>query len=236
MLGEFWLELLHFKLQLRYNFVCSVEFFQPESKFLFDLTHLISFERQQRRVQFNLIEIRLGRGIDPPPQLLIVLLTGARHIHGHRHTHLRQPHPNILLEFNLLKEFRRHRQQCLLRPIGEPIQVTAIHQRRELPASYPQCFSHGRHTQNDVEILANAVDEAVPEGLGAVLDLVFEGVWADLVVDFLEVLLLHVEVGDLAGIQDVVDVLQETLVGDLDVGEDERQLLALATCNLSDSL
>lgn len=87
-----------------------------------------------------------------------------------------------------------------------------------------------------MEILANAVDEAVPEGLGAVLDLVFEGVWADLVVDFLEVLLLHVEVGDLAGIQDVVDVLQETLVGDLDVGEDERQLLALATCNLSDSL
>lgn len=91
------------------------------------------------------------------------------------------------------------------------------------------------HTKDDVEVLPDAVDEVVPEGFGGVLDFVFDGVWPYEVVDLLHIFLFGEEVGDLAGVQNIIDILEEGLIGDLDVCEDEAGGLFFATSLLGQS-
>lgn len=87
-----------------------------------------------------------------------------------------------------------------------------------------------------MQVFTNATNKQVPERLWGVLDLLLCGVWPNKVVDLFIVFFFGKEIGHLAGIEDVVDVFEETFICDLHISEDEGQRLAFSTRHLGDLL
>eukprot|EP00965_Chrysotila_dentata_P002107 69624-Pleurochrysis_carterae.AAC.1 len=108
----------------------------------------------------------------------------------------------------------------LWRPAVEPVDGAAVDERGEHAASHTEGRAHRRHGEHDVQVLAHARDE---ELLDALLGLWHTGVVAvrPHVTHDPFPLVVGKEVGHLARVEYVVDVLDKGLGDNLRVGEEE---------------
>ncbi len=134
--------------------------------------------------------------------------------------HIRQPALHLLLHIvQTLDEPVRDILERILRPVIKPIQGATVDQGGELPAPDSELVTHRGHAEDDVEVVAETLDVKlvdvvrVHRALELLHDLGERVSHAVLV--FLDV------VGDLASVQDVVEILQECLVYDLCVSHQE---------------
>ena len=100
----------------------------------------------------------------------------------------------------------------------EPINGTAVDERRKLPQPVPEGVTDGTHRQHDVQLIATALNEEIEErhrravGLFRLVALPVE--LSHLRADLL-LLVERKQVGYLAGVQQVVDVFEERFLLDL---------------------
>ena len=102
----------------------------------------------------------------------------------------------------------------------EPVDGAAVDERRELPQPVAERVTDGRHGEYDVQLVAAALDEHVEEShrrAVRLLRLVALAIELTHLLNDLLFLVEREEVGHLAGVQQVVDVLQKRLL--LDLGE-----------------
>ena len=130
----------------------------------------------------------------------------------------------LLLDRDVLEIVEADRVERVRRPRGEPVDRRVVDERRVEAAARARRVADRRRGEDDVQVRAHAVDEEAPQLVGRLLEPRLDRVLAHAVVDAGQ-LVLGVEVGDLARVQDVVDVLEEALVLDLRVVEEERRRL-----------
>ena len=109
----------------------------------------------------------------------------------------------------------------LLGPLHEPVDGTAVDQRRELAASGTERLAHRGHAQDDVEVIPDPVDERAEEHILRGVQAEGLGVGTNLGHHSL-LLVLGEQPGNLAAVEDVVDVLDETLGDDLRIREQKH--------------
>mmetsp|Transcript_33265 Transcript_33265/g.88056 ORF Transcript_33265/g.88056 Transcript_33265/m.88056 type:complete len:626 (-) Transcript_33265:810-2687(-) len=109
------------------------------------------------------------------------------------------------------------------RPAVEPVDRTAVHQAWERAQPVAERRADGRHADHDVQVTA-ALLHVPREDLRRAVLAGIAGALAALLADF-QLVLVGVQVGDLAGVQDGADLLQEGLPGDLGVREQEDHVL-----------
>mmetsp|Transcript_3151 Transcript_3151/g.13663 ORF Transcript_3151/g.13663 Transcript_3151/m.13663 type:complete len:966 (+) Transcript_3151:6936-9833(+) len=114
----------------------------------------------------------------------------------------------------------------LLGPLHEPVDGAAVDQRGELAASRPESLAHGGHAQDDVEVVSHPVDERAKEHIFRWVQAKGLGVRTNLGHHSL-LLVLGKQSGNLAAVEDVVDVLEEVLLDDLRVGEQKDDIFPL---------
>jgi hypothetical protein len=134
----------------------------------------------------------------------------------------------VVAQLVLLQEPGGHVVQGLLRPREEPVDDGAVHQRWELTGSAPQGLTHGREAQRHVQVLLDLVDEVVPAVIPGVLLAGALDLAPDCIDDGL-LLLVGVQLCDFARREQIVDVDQEPLIGDLPLGEEEEIAFLLHT-------
>ena len=116
-------------------------------------------------------------------------------------------------------------QQRRLRPVEEPVDRARRHETGELARARAELVA-GREAQDEVQAVAHAVDEVLPQEVGRLLPHAAHHrvLLADRahLVDRRVALVGREQPGDLTRRQERVDVLEEALVLDLVVGEDHR--------------
>mmetsp|Transcript_13842 Transcript_13842/g.49662 ORF Transcript_13842/g.49662 Transcript_13842/m.49662 type:complete len:491 (-) Transcript_13842:2-1474(-) len=142
-----------------------------------------------------------------------------------RLTHLAEFHSVIRGDVDVLELLVRHRLQGVVRPLPEPIDRAAVHERRELPQALAERLADRGEAQNHVQVRAALFDEVLPqlrrrlEGVPLLL-----GRDAALLHDR-RALVVREQVRDLAAVQKVVDVLDVGFFLDLRVREQEHARL-----------
>ena len=133
-----------------------------------------------------------------------------------------------LLHVDGAKEFLRDCKQCILGPLAKPVDRAAINQRGEHSDSRSEVVANGGKAEHNVEVLLDLVNEEGVKLLGSAIRGLLLGPWlsanhfADLH------LFLHGEdIGNLSGVEQIVDILDEPLALDLTVGEEEDGGLVL---------
>ena len=158
------------------------------------------------------------------------LVGGAFHAFVDDGEHLGQGQLLLLGELfggDALEELLGDADERLVGPTVEPVERAAVDQGGEHASPIAQQVTHGRHAQDNVELVSERLDEVL-------LDVFFvDG-------DFLLVekrlkmethiilVLFVVQVCDLARIQYIVNVFQEALIHDLRVVQNECRRLLLA--------
>mmetsp|Transcript_8712 Transcript_8712/g.14814 ORF Transcript_8712/g.14814 Transcript_8712/m.14814 type:complete len:985 (-) Transcript_8712:5078-8032(-) len=151
-----------------------------------------------------------------------VLLTELHDTHLHVHTHVHHTTLDFCVEIDLCEEEVRHTAQRLLGPFSEPIDRAAVHQGREHAQTRAEGLTNGGQTQHQVQVRADTAHKEVVHFRGNA------GVDAGLLAGLGQTLhhcthLLIVEqVGDLASIENAVDILEEGLTDDLGVVDHEH--------------
>lgn len=119
------------------------------------------------------------------------------------------------VHFKALEFVFRDFDQCILRPRVEPVNGRTVDDRREVPDAGPERVADRVEGHDDVQVLADRVDELLP--LVALVVLIVGIVAHDLHDGLLLVSRVHFEqVGHFAGVQQTVDALD--LRFELDVG------------------
>eukprot|EP00968_Pinguiococcus_pyrenoidosus_P007309 scaffold486_cov254-Pinguiococcus_pyrenoidosus.AAC.2 len=175
-------------------------------------------------------EVALGRLEHLAPHPLKVLLAGRGHQAVH-HAHVRDEALLLLrraLDGVVLDEASRHADQRLLGPLQEPVDGGHRREAGELLRPLRELRIHGTHAQHDVQVVADAVDEELAQGVGRLRDVgsFLEEIVAQLRRDAHD-LLLGEEARHVPGEEDAVHELQEDFVLDLALGEQEHRRLAL---------
>ena len=76
----------------------------------------------------------------------------------------------IRSQIDLFEAALGHREQRLLRPLGEPVDGTAVDDRGEHAAARAEGRADGRHTEHNVQVVAHAVDEELVDACKLGLD------------------------------------------------------------------
>mmetsp|Transcript_3268 Transcript_3268/g.5386 ORF Transcript_3268/g.5386 Transcript_3268/m.5386 type:complete len:296 (+) Transcript_3268:3168-4055(+) len=139
------------------------------------------------------------------------------------HAHILHSGSNgFIIHFHVHQELARHRLEGVCRPFGEPVDCRTIDQGREFAQSLAERVSNRRHGQHQMQICAAAFDEKGVQArrgewlacpLGPRSDELHDG----------DELVLGKQIGHLASVQDVVDVLQKRLVFKLSVGKQKHR-------------
>ena len=110
----------------------------------------------------------------------------------------------------------------LLRPREEPIDRGAVDEAGELLRAGRELGSDRREAEREVEVRSDALDEEGPQLVDRRLGALVHGLilLAALADDRIE-LVAREEVGQLAGVEEDVEILEEALLLDLLVGEHE---------------
>mmetsp|Transcript_21643 Transcript_21643/g.60151 ORF Transcript_21643/g.60151 Transcript_21643/m.60151 type:complete len:1518 (+) Transcript_21643:2277-6830(+) len=111
-------------------------------------------------------------------------------------------------------------------PLVEPVDRAAVDQAREAAQAVAERRPDGRHRDHHVEVLPTLLDvpredlgrPRAPRGAGALAALLGD----------LHFVLVRIQVGHLAGVEDRAHLLQEGFLGDLRVGEQEDHVLVSA--------
>ena len=154
---------------------------------------------------------------------------------------------HVLLELGLVvvvarhvevtDELGGHRDEGVLGPREEPVDGAPVDETREIPGASTKLVADWGEAEAQVKVIAHPRHEEAPQVIVAVqLTRAFLLVRATSVVDDHVLFILGEETRHLASHQNLVDVLQEGFLLDLGVGEDERNLLALQTRHLVQSL
>mmetsp|Transcript_3401 Transcript_3401/g.5806 ORF Transcript_3401/g.5806 Transcript_3401/m.5806 type:complete len:411 (+) Transcript_3401:4469-5701(+) len=186
------------------------------------------FLRVDVAVQVNEAQVGLGGAVHRLAVLLEVLrgaisnnLVGAGH----------QP-VQVLLDLALclhlksVQELGCHVQKGLLGPGEEPIDGAVGHQPWEFPCAGPEFVPDGAEAKDKVKLVADAVDEVLPQVVRSVVELarlVFLRNRTDVVAGTVLVLGAE-EPRNLPRREKVVDILQEPLLLDLVVCEHKRDV------------
>ena len=141
----------------------------------------------------------------------------------------------LVLDLEVAHEVARDVGERLLGPRQEPVDGAAVDERGELLRARAELVADGREAEDEVQVGAHAVDEEGPQlVLRRVLAPWRRATWRTrrrLAVDGVD-LVAREEVGQLARVEEDVDVLEEALLLDLLVGEDEGDALALEHARL----
>eukprot|EP00968_Pinguiococcus_pyrenoidosus_P001316 scaffold58_cov256-Pinguiococcus_pyrenoidosus.AAC.11 len=130
----------------------------------------------------------------------------------------------LLREVVFLDEVRRHALERLRRPGEEPVDGRAGHQAREVAAAHAQLLAAGRHAQDDVQVVPRLVDVVSPAHLRRLHQARLGHLLAHAAHQAV-LLVLRVERRRHPDRQHVVEELEETLLGDVCVGEQEHHFL-----------
>mmetsp|Transcript_44777 Transcript_44777/g.132226 ORF Transcript_44777/g.132226 Transcript_44777/m.132226 type:complete len:244 (-) Transcript_44777:532-1263(-) len=127
---------------------------------------------------------------------------------------------------DLREEALRDADQRFPRPRVEPVDDRAVGDRRELAAARAEGVADRRHAHDHVQVGAHLVDEVVPAIVARVHQASRLHLGPDRVDDVVLVVVV-VELGDVARREQVVEVDEHLLVDNLLVGEQEDDLVAL---------
>mmetsp|Transcript_10932 Transcript_10932/g.12860 ORF Transcript_10932/g.12860 Transcript_10932/m.12860 type:complete len:895 (-) Transcript_10932:5695-8379(-) len=143
----------------------------------------------------------------------------------------------IARHLKVTDELARHAHQRIARPRQEPIDGTTVDQTRELARALRELVTHGGEAQAHVEVVPHTTHEERVQVIPGVDDsrrLTLHH-WTHVIHDHVN-LILGEETRDLSRHQDLIDVLQETLLLHLRICKDETHLLSLETRHLVQSL
>ena len=136
----------------------------------------------------------------------------------HEHAHLRQlideiGNSNCLVCLEILSG---NRKQCLVGPAVKPVDGATVDDRGELTASVSQFLTDWREGEHDMQVLSCFLVEQLHQVLPSVHDLLlFLARQGPHLVQDLIIILRTPHVGHLSSIQDVVQILEETLLDNL---------------------
>lgn len=104
-------------------------------------------------------------------------------------------------------------RQCLLRPAGKPVDAGAVDQRREQPQSLAELPTYGRHTDHHMHVLLALLHQLLVllQGCALILD-GLQHFRSDIASD---------KSRNFASVQQIGDVFEDILSGDLPVVHDE---------------
>eukprot|EP00968_Pinguiococcus_pyrenoidosus_P021236 scaffold2724_cov260-Pinguiococcus_pyrenoidosus.AAC.23 len=176
---------------------------------------------QHRRVQADQVEEALGRGVHLAAELLKERDRHALDALVHDAAHLDERGAvGLLCELERPQEALGDGEERGLRPGHVPVDGCAGNERGEGPTAHTERVANGRHAQDGVQVVAYVQHEVLPGVVPRLRDAQLlehrDHVSADLVL-----LVRCEEVGNLPGVQHVVNVLQHVLHHDLRVGEEE---------------
>ena len=188
--------------------------------------HDAALDVELAQVERDQLEERLGRHVEAPLKLREELLRhvddgrvdDGRHVDQTRQD--RHAHLGVVAELEGLEELLGDALERLDGPPVVPVDGAAVDERREHAAAHAERGADGRHREYDVQVLARAVHKEFLQIILGLGDLAILGERAHSVGDLLP-LIVREEVGHLARVEDVVDVLDEGLLDDLCVGEEE---------------
>ena len=220
---ELLLELVHVLLRL-------LHLLQPRVDGAGQAHHVLPLGGVQVLVPVHERQVRLGRHVDVAPEPLEVLGAGLGDADVHAAHHALQRPLDLVVAGHreVADELAGHGHERVLGPRHEPVDGAAVDEPRELLRAAAELHAHRREAQHDVEVLAHAVDEEVPQIIGRVgrvrRHLLHHRAYVGH--DGLH-LVLREEPGHLARHQHLVDVLEERLALHLGVREEEAHLAAL---------
>jgi hypothetical protein len=129
-------------------------------------------------------------------------------------------------------ELSAYGSEGILRPLKEPIDGTAIDQRREISDSGSEGVANRGETQDNVQIFLDLLDEnGVQLGRGGFSSARGTGNRTHKFLE-LDFLISGPDIGHFIGVQQVVDIFYETLVFDLGVREEEHSRRLFASGHL----
>mmetsp|Transcript_6479 Transcript_6479/g.8711 ORF Transcript_6479/g.8711 Transcript_6479/m.8711 type:complete len:296 (+) Transcript_6479:4233-5120(+) len=140
-------------------------------------------------VQTDQVKVRLGRGVDLTSELVVELIGSLFDTRVDDGAHLGELFADVLIgQLHLDQLLLRHIEKRLSGPLTEPVERTAVDQRRELTAADSESVADWRHAQANVELLAHSLDEGLLDEVIATLDLDLVG---QLLIDVIFVLSDH---------------------------------------------
>ena len=169
------------------------------------------------------VEVVLGRHVVMPAELVVKLDAVVPHRLVRQHHVLRDGLPELIRHVEVPEEHLGDGPERILGPRGEPIDDGVVHHPWEVPASRAKGIAHRGHGQHDVEVVPAPVHVVPPARLLRLAQASLGAVVPHAAGDAL-LLVVRVETGDHTRGEHVVDELEETLVGDVRVGEEENHL------------
>mmetsp|Transcript_1843 Transcript_1843/g.6340 ORF Transcript_1843/g.6340 Transcript_1843/m.6340 type:complete len:400 (-) Transcript_1843:1912-3111(-) len=216
------LQLAEFYFHSRNEGVCFVQLLQPVQQPVARAAQLGSFLIKQARVQVDQIQVRLRGDVEASPQFVVKRLAGFRDADVNINAHGRHRLPHVVAaQLDSRQKPLAHRVQRLRGPLHVPVDRAAVDQAGELPAPAPERLTHRGHAQDDVQVIPDAVDEGVVQGVFGHAHAKGFGVLPDVGTHPVFFGLVEKR-GDLATVQDVVDILHETLGHDLRIGKQKH--------------
>ena len=117
------------------------------------------------------------------------------------------------------------REKSIAGPLGEPVDSTTVDERREHTAPRSERVANGTHAQYNVQIVPDPVDKERENGVSVAFgNSSLLGRWSATNDESLILVSLE-QIGHLAAVQDIVDILEELFDDDLCVGEEEHGVL-----------
>ena len=186
--------------------------------------NLVALLVEQPSVGADELEVRRGGDVIVTAEVGEEFFGEVANVHVELHAHVQRGVPyGVRIHRDVLEELRRHAAERILGPLAEPVDRAAVNERGELAQSLAEGVANRGEAQHHVQVPAALVDEKLEEIRARTrVDAGFYGPGRDHV-DYLRGLVLGEHVGHLAGVQDVVDVLQERLHLDLGVVEQENR-------------
>lgn len=142
---------------------------------------------------------------------------------------LLKPALEAQLDLHISQLSLTHTQKCLLRPLAKPVNSRPINQTGEHTQASRKSFTNRTHSNDNVDIPLDS-GQIHREDIHLVgLQILLHTVSLAVGYDILHILVV-VEVGHIAAVEDVVDVLEHLFVDDLGVDEEEADGFVLDSC------
>eukprot|EP00976_Prorocentrum_cordatum_P005192 102756-Prorocentrum_minimum.AAC.2 len=203
------------------------ELVQPVGVALALAGHLRLLDTQQCAEEAQQLQIAGGSDVVVAARLVLELLRQQLHVHVELLAHLHDVGPLLVRQLHVLEELHRHRLQRVLRPRLEPVDGAAVDDGGELPQPLAEGVADGAEAQHDVQVELAPLHKVPPQLRGRLQDPAERFRLRPHRLVHRRLLVHREQVGHLAAVEDVVDVLHKRLVLDLRVAEQKNGRLVL---------